>query len=179
MESVLEKYQAPRIATAPRGHLVIILYDIIIKALDRAVDNFVQKKYDDASKNIHKAQNIFSELLTYLNIDEGGELSISLYRLCKYYKSQLREANLSRDKEKIKHMIKQTKELRAAWGRNSKSGQEEHSSGHQWPRMSQFYGVISGRHKPLSFQDPFIVAFNPHPVLNLLSIFSVKKLHPE
>jgi len=124
MESVLEKYQAPRIATAPRGHLVIILYDIIIKALDRAVDNFVQKRYDDASKNIHKAQNIFSELLTYLNIEEGGELSISLYRLCKYYKSQLREANLSRDKEKIKHMIKQTKELRAAWDETAKAARK-------------------------------------------------------
>lgn len=129
MESVLDKYQAPRIATTPKGHLVIILYDIIIKALDRAVDNFIQKKYDDASKNIHKAQNIFSELLTYLNIEEGGELSISLYRLCKYYKSQLREANLSRDKEKIKHMIKQTKELRAAWDETAKAARKNNQVG--------------------------------------------------
>ena len=121
MKNVLDKYQTTGITTAPKGHLVNILYDIIIKALDRAVDNFLQKQYDDASKNIHKAQNIFSELLTYLNIEESGELSISLYRLYKYYKSQLREANLSRDKEKIKHMIKQTKELRAAWGETAKA----------------------------------------------------------
>ena len=124
MESVLDQYQTSRIATAPKGHLVIILYDIIIKALDRAADNFLQRKYDDASKNIHKAQNIFSELLTYLNIEEGGELSISLYRLCKYYKSQLRDPNLSHDREKIKHMIKQTKELRAAWGETAKAARK-------------------------------------------------------
>jgi len=121
MKSVLNRYHITRMRTASRGHLVVILYDIIIKVLDRANKDFIQQNLVDADKNIHKAQNIFSELLAYLNIEEGGEVSTNLCRLYKHFKSQLRDVNHTDDKEKIKHMIEQTKELRSAWHETEKA----------------------------------------------------------
>lgn len=121
MKSTLDTYQVTRIQTAPRGHLVVILYDVMIKFLNRAVENIGQDNYSEYDKNIHKAQNVLSELLAYLNIEEGGEISTSLYRLYRYFKTQLREANQTHNKEKIKHMIGQTKELRAAWNETAKA----------------------------------------------------------
>lgn len=115
METAIETYQTTRVKTAPRGHLVVILYDIIIRVLNGAVENIADQRYNDASKNILKAQNILSELLAYLNIEEGGEISASLYRLYKHFKTKLREASLSHDREAIKQLIQQTKELRTAW----------------------------------------------------------------
>ena len=115
MTRAIHTYQTTRIRTSPRGHLVVMLYDIIIKVLNGAVENIIQQRYDEANRKIYRAQNVLSELLAYLDIEEGGEISISLCRLYKFFKSQLREASRSHDKEKIKHMIKQTKELRSAW----------------------------------------------------------------
>jgi flagellar protein FliS len=107
-----------------------MLYDIIIKVLNGAVENIVQQRYDAANKQIYRAQNVLSELMAYLNIEEGGEISISLCRLYKYFKTQLREAGRSHDKEKIKHMIKQTKELRSVWHEIAKvANKNQHMNG--------------------------------------------------
>lgn len=108
-------YQTTRIRTAPRGHLVVILYDIIIRGLSLAVDSLVDHDFETANKSIHKVQNILSELLAHLNIEEGGEVSVNLQRLYVHFKSQLREANRSYDKQKLKKLITQTKQLREAW----------------------------------------------------------------
>ena len=93
----------------------MILYDIIIRVLNQAVEEIGQQQYGSANRHIHKAQNILSELLAHLNIEEGREISESLNRLYRFYKNQLREVSQSHDREKIKRMIEHTKDLRDAW----------------------------------------------------------------
>ena len=115
MKHALGTYQTARIQTSPRGHLVVILYDIIIRVLNQAVEEIRQRQYGNANRHIHKAQNILSELLAHLNIEEGGEISDSLNRLYRFYKNQLREVSQSHDREKIKRMIEHTKDLRDVW----------------------------------------------------------------
>ena len=110
-----EQYKTTQISTATPGQLVVMLYDGAIKFLNIALDNMNPKTYDVVNNNIIKAQDIITELLLSLNMDEGGEISQNLFNLYMYFKRQLLEANIKKDAEIINHILKLLKELRDAW----------------------------------------------------------------
>lgn len=109
------QYKQTQITTANQGKLIVMLYDGAIKFLTIALDNMEPKKYDIVNNNIIKAQDIVTELLLSLNMDEGGEISRNLFSLYMYFKKQLLEANIKKDPQIITHLIKLLKELRDAW----------------------------------------------------------------
>ena len=109
------QYKQTQITTANQGKLIVMLYDGAIKFLNIAIDNMNPKTYDVVNNNIIKAQDIITELLVSLNMDEGGEISQNLFNLYMYFKKQLLEANIKKDAEIIKHVVKLLKELRDAW----------------------------------------------------------------
>ncbi len=109
------QYKQTQITTANQGKLIVMLYDGAIKFLNIALENMSPKTYDVVNNNIIKAQDIITELLLSLNMDEGGEISQNLFNLYMYFKRQLLEANIKKDPEIIKHILKLLKELRDAW----------------------------------------------------------------
>ena len=88
------QYKQTQITTANQGKLIVMLYDGAIKFLNIALDNMSPKSYDVVNNNIIKAQDIITELLLSLNMDEGGEISQNLFNLYMYFKRQLLEANI-------------------------------------------------------------------------------------
>ncbi|OHD69046.1 MAG: flagellar export chaperone FliS [Spirochaetes bacterium RBG_16_49_21] len=113
------EYKKTQIATANQGKLIVMLYDGAIKFLTIAIDNMNPKTYDVANNNIIKAQDIITELLLSLNMKEGGEISQNLFNLYMYFKKTLLEANIKKDPETIKGVVKLLKELRDAWDKIS------------------------------------------------------------
>ena len=109
------QYKQTQITTANQGKLIVMLYDGAIKFLNIALDNLDLKTYDVVNNNIIKAQDIVTELLLSLNMEEGGEISQNLFNLYMYFKKQLLEANIKKDGEILKQVIKLLKELRDAW----------------------------------------------------------------
>jgi len=109
------QYKTTQITTANQGKLIVMLYDGAIKFLTIALDNMEPKKYDIVNNNIIKAQDIITELLLSLNMDEGGEISRNLFSLYMYFKKQLLEANIKKDPAIITHVLKLLKEMREAW----------------------------------------------------------------
>jgi flagellar protein FliS len=109
------QYKQTQITTANQGKLIVMLYDGAIKFLNIALDNMSPKTYDVVNNNIIKAQDIITELLLSLNMDEGGEISQNLFNLYMYFKRQLLEANIRKDAEILNHIVKLLKELREAW----------------------------------------------------------------
>jgi len=113
------QYKQTQITTANQGKLIVMLYDGAIKFLTIALDNMSPKSYDVVNNNIIKAQDIITELLLSLNMDEGGEISQNLFNLYMYFKRQLLEANIKKDAEIINQVLKLLKELRDAWDKIS------------------------------------------------------------
>ena len=50
---------------------------------------------------------------------EGGEISKSLFSLYMFFKKELLEANIKKDTEIIKNVVKMLKDLREAWDKIS------------------------------------------------------------
>ncbi len=115
----LDQYKETQVATANQGKLIVMLYDGAIKFLNIAIENMEPKTYDIANNNILKAADIVTELLVSLNMDEGGEVSKNLFNLYMYFKKRLLEANIQKDPEIIREVLKYLKDLRDAWDKIS------------------------------------------------------------
>jgi flagellar secretion chaperone FliS len=113
------EYKKTQITTANQGKLIVMLYDGAIKFLNIAIENMNPKTYDVANNNIIKAQDIITELLLSLNMKDGGEISQNLFNLYMYFKKALLDANIKKDAEMVRNVLKLLKELRDAWDKIS------------------------------------------------------------
>lgn len=112
----LKEYQANSVGTADQKQLIIMLYEGVLRFVNAAESNMASfKTYDKTNMNILRAQDIFTELMVSLNIEQGGEIAQNLLNLYAYCKSQLLEANLQKKAEFLKPVKKVVSELLEAW----------------------------------------------------------------
>ncbi|MBN1499069.1 MAG: flagellar export chaperone FliS [Spirochaetes bacterium] len=110
-----DQYKQTQINTANQGKLIVMLYDGAIKFLNIAIENMQPKTYDIVNNNILKAQDIITELMLSLNMNEGGQISQNLMSLYIYFKKRMIEANIQKNTEILKEIVKLMLELRDAW----------------------------------------------------------------
>ncbi len=114
------QYRETQINTANQGKLIVMLYDGAIKFLNIAIENMKSPStYDVVNTNIIKAQDIITELLLSLNMNEGGEVSQNLFNLYMYFKKQMLEANIQKKPEVLQPVLDNLKMLRDAWDKIS------------------------------------------------------------
>ena len=110
-----ESYKDTEILTANQGKLIVMLYEGALRFLKTAIDNMDHKTYDIVNTNVLKAQDIVTELMLSLNMDEGGEISQNLFNIYAYLKKRLIEANMSKDATALQECMSLLEELKAAW----------------------------------------------------------------
>ena len=85
-------YRSAEITTASQKDLIVRLYLGAEKFLDLACQAMAAKKYVDSMTNCRKARDIFMELMSTLNFEQGGELAIRLKDLYAFLVFQISEA---------------------------------------------------------------------------------------
>ncbi|MGV3665329.1 MAG: flagellar export chaperone FliS [Leptospira bouyouniensis] len=113
--SAYNEYKANEISTVSQIKLIVMLFDGAIRFLGVAKDNMTPRKYDVVNNNIIKTQDIITELLLSLNMEEGKEVANNLLSLYIYLKKRLLEANMRKDKAIIDECIKILGELKNSW----------------------------------------------------------------
>jgi len=110
-------YRETSIKTAGQGKLIVLLYDEVIKNLDKAIAvlDSETKHYDKANNAIIKAQDIITELSASLDFEKGKDIASNLFSLYVYFSRQLMTANLDKDSKPLKPVRNMMYELRAAW----------------------------------------------------------------
>ncbi|MDZ4726617.1 MAG: flagellar export chaperone FliS [Leptospira sp.] len=109
------EYKANEISTVSQVKLIVMLFDGAIRFLGVAMDNMTPRKYDIVNNHIIKTQDIITELLLSLNMEEGQEIASNLLSLYIYLKKRLLEANMKKDKKIIQECIKILNELKTSW----------------------------------------------------------------
>ena len=110
-------YQATRISTATKEQLLLITYDIGIKAC-RTAENAMTAKtpdYDLANKEMIRAQEVIRELMVTLNKDRGGEMADKLMQLYEYMYQLLVDANMKKEPDNIRIVRGMLEELKQTW----------------------------------------------------------------
>ncbi len=111
----LDAYKDTEIQTADQGKLILMLYDGAIRFLNIAIENMTPRRYDVVNTNIIRAQDIVTELMLSLNMDEGGEIAQNLFNIYAYLKKRLLEGNIAKDAEILKEVVSHLNDLRSAW----------------------------------------------------------------
>ncbi|EPG76035.1 flagellar protein FliS [Leptospira fainei serovar Hurstbridge str. BUT 6] len=111
----VEQYKSNEISTVSQGRLIVMLYEGAIRFLNVAMENNTPRKYDVVNNNILKAQDIVTELMLALNLEDGGEVANNLLGIYVYVKKRLLEANMRKDSEIMKEIIKYLEDLKNAW----------------------------------------------------------------
>jgi flagellar protein FliS len=112
-------YQATQIATATKEQLLLILYDIGIRACRIAVSALDKESktqdYDLAHTEILRAQDVIRELMVTLNTEKGGEMAQALMRLYDYMYQQLVTANIKKEAKNVGAVLSMLEELKETW----------------------------------------------------------------
>ncbi len=113
------KYQATRISTATKEQLLLITYDIGIKACHVAENAMIGKNgapdYDLANKEILRAQEVIRELMVTLNKERAGEMGEKLSQLYDYMYNLLVDANIKKEPDNVKTVRGMLEELKSTW----------------------------------------------------------------
>ncbi len=108
-------YQDTSITTQGKGRLIVMLYEGAIRFMKLAIREIEAQNWEAKHKYILKAQDIFLELNTVLDMDSGGEIAANLRSLYLYMGRRLTEANIKKDPEIIREVISLAEELNAGW----------------------------------------------------------------
>ncbi len=110
-----QKYQQNQIDTASPGKLLIMLYDGALKFIKAAREGIADEDIEKANNNIIKVQDIVTELMTFLDMEKGGDISANLYNLYEYMSSRLVEANIKKDEEILTEVEGLLKDMKGTW----------------------------------------------------------------
>ena len=114
-------YQATRISTATKEQLLLITYDIGIKACHTAENALLGRTnggtpdYDLANREIIRAQEVIRELMVTLNRERGGEVATKLIQLYEYMYQLLVDANIKKEPDNIRTVYGMLEELKQTW----------------------------------------------------------------
>lgn len=92
-----------------------MLYDGALKFMEAAKHAMGAKDYFRQNANLVKAQKIVSELMSCLDMQQGGEIATNLFALYTYVGDELVKANVGDDVEAVDRCIRVMSELRESW----------------------------------------------------------------
>lgn len=110
-----QQYQTTQVKTASTGDLVLLLYDGAIRFLARAELAIGEHRLDAAGADIVRGQDIVLELMSGLEMEQGGELAANLRDLYLYMYQTLVKANLRKDVEQVRLVVRLLDRVRGAW----------------------------------------------------------------
>ena len=114
-----QAYRTTSVETASPAKLILMLFDGATRFLHQALTGFdlpaAAVRNETITGNIIKAQRIIAELRCSLNLEKGGEVGQTLYRLYNYMDDQLREANVRKDRAPIVLTQELIGEIRTGW----------------------------------------------------------------
>lgn len=121
MTNPINAYRETRVRTAGPGQIVVMLYAEAVKQCDAAIaflDGDLKKRPDLIEKinaAMGRVQDVITELMASLDFESGGEIAKNLFSLYVYFNRELMEANIAKDRARIKAVRDMINELRAAW----------------------------------------------------------------
>ena len=108
-------YKEQSILTATPGQLVVMLYDGCLRFLHQAAYAMREDDMTVAGNRLSRAEAIIDELLTTLDLEQGGEIASRLQGIYVFCNRQLLEARANRDPELIETVSGLLAELRDSW----------------------------------------------------------------
>jgi flagellar protein FliS len=110
-----DTYRVNQIQMASKEQLLVITYDIGIRSCAAAEKAMETSDVEQINTHLKRAQAVVRELMITLNLEQGGEVAVSLMKLYDYMYYQLVDANVKKDMEPVQRVRRMMEELKATW----------------------------------------------------------------
>ncbi len=114
-------YKQTGIKTASKGKLIVMLYEGAVQNMNAALHLFDENKklpvksIEKFHNHVVKTQEIITELMVSLNMEDGGEIAQNLMSLYRFFNKELMDISMSHDYEKLEAIDKFMGELCDSW----------------------------------------------------------------
>ncbi len=115
MMNPYRQYKENYITTASPAQLVVMLYDGAIKFIRQAIEHINEKDYESKQKKLNKALDIIYELLSTLNVKEGGQIATNLQSLYLYMIRRINEGSFRLDTAALEEVIGLLENINESW----------------------------------------------------------------
>jgi flagellar protein FliS len=95
--------------------LVVMLYDGLLRFLGEAGAAIESQSLPTKRESISKALAVLSELQSTLNMEQGGDVAVSLDALYTYVNGRVLEASIQNDRGPLDECARLLRTLREAW----------------------------------------------------------------
>ena len=110
----IKQYQTSNITTATPEKLMIMMFDGALQFLQKAKTAIEEKNFQERSQNIDGARKILRELMRTIDLENGNDVSKSLFRLYNRMVVKLIKANVQRNAGLIDEVVEDIMNIR--WG---------------------------------------------------------------
>jgi flagellar protein FliS len=108
-------YRQQSVLTATPGQLVVMLYDGCLRFLNQAAFAMREEKFGQASARMARSEAIISELLTTLDLEEGGVIASRLQGIYVFCLRHLAEARRDQNADAVDKVAELLGDLRGSW----------------------------------------------------------------
>ncbi len=113
LQAQRNKYLETAVQTATPAQLLIMLYDGAIRFCRMAIESIRQNNYEEANRNLTKAQDIILEFA--VTLDKNSPVADGLLKLYDYFVFRLIEANTKKMVEPVEEVLNYLVDLRQTW----------------------------------------------------------------
>ena len=110
----IKQYQTSNITTATPEKLMIMMFDGALQFLQKAKTAIEEKNFQERSQNIDGARKILRELMRTIDLENGNDVSKSLFKLYNRMVMKLIKANVQRNAGLIDEVVEDIMNIR--WG---------------------------------------------------------------
>lgn len=113
--SAYQQYQRAEVGTLSQRDLIVKLYRGSEKFMRQGILAIRNNQYELCNDSCQKAKRIFMELLSTLNYDAGGEIAERLRDLYLFFASELVQANIRKEADRLERLLPIVESLREGW----------------------------------------------------------------
>lgn len=114
-QRMTQEYQKSAVNGASPLQLIIMLYDGALKFMQSGKAAMAEGNRDAQNASLQKAQKVLMELMSCLDMKQGGEIAKNLLSLYSYVLNELVMANMADDPDGVDRGIKVLTDLRESW----------------------------------------------------------------
>jgi flagellar secretion chaperone FliS len=116
-QSSVNAYRQTSVKTASQGRIIVMLYDEAVRQIDNALGLLRQnsRELDRVNNALVKAQDVITELMVSLDLEQGGEIAQNLLRLYLFFNDRLMEGNVKKEEGPLQEVRGMMVDLRDAW----------------------------------------------------------------
>ena len=112
---VTDVYKKTQVETVDQKTLIVMCYNEAIRSLQTGMNLYRKKDFEGKSDEFNRAHGLISELLSSLNMEDGGVIAQNLNMIYNFMLKHITEGDIKGDMKALEEVVEMLSQLKSAW----------------------------------------------------------------